>query len=878
VTLFAGQAGNLNTQRASQIFGFAGMAIAVVALVGWRASLPLLSSWGSAAMTPMSAMNHAALGVALMHPGKDSRFSFVVSLVVIATAALDFAINRGLVSQAIVPGFEEAWFRSQSGMPSATALAAAALALSRFERHYFVAIMLSGVAALLAVFAVLGYLTGFDMLRGTVRSPGLPTAVSLLCIVIGIVLRIGTIPAPHRSRPLWRLLVLLACAVIAPLLLLAVYTGFRITDAQLDQANKDLMNDARTLSGEVDREIVSEIEKLQALAVSPSLRQGDFAAFQRQAEASLAFRRGGNIMLVDRNMQQLVNTWVPFGTPLEKAAIPEPVERALATGEPQIAGLFSGSETQQLVLGIFVPVQIDGENRYALVRPVDQSALASLVAARRQRPDLHVAISDAAGRIIVRSEQEDTFVGKPLLAPPGHCPGAGVAFEFTDSAGRPSLGAYACSDLTRWQTAVWEPKELLDASVRALWWTVLWTAVLAFTLVVALALWLSRIVAHSVDHAARAAIALGKGGPLVLDGTPVAEVNILMAELQRTAAKRQTAEQQLQASKDRLQLAFDATQLGWWQYDPRRATALMDARCRDIFGVTAAEIPIEDIIERVHPDDREIFRANREAALDPTNPKPYLRHEYRVRRPDGTVCWVETNALANFEGSGRERRVVNVGGTVQDITERKEREEKEHLLMREINHRAKNMLSVVDSIAHQTAARSPEDFVERFSERIQALSANQDLLVRNEWQGVDVGDLVRAQLAHFADLVSSRIAVRGPKLRLNPASAQAIGLALHELATNAGKYGSLSTDKGRVDIGWDTSDDTFTMTWTEREGPPVSSPTRRGFGTVVIKSMTERGVRGTVDFDYAPSGVTWHLTCPAANALEPGWGPGGVTH
>src|SRR5712675_1964753 len=145
---------------------------------------------------------------------------------------------------------------------------------------------------------------------------------------------------------------------------------------------------------------------------------------------------------------------------------------------------------------------------------------------------------------------------------------------------------------------------------------------------------------------------------------------------------------------------------------------------------------------------------------------------------------------------------MGLRGTITDITERKEREERDHLLMREINHRAKNMLSVVDAIAHQTATRAPEDFIERFSERIQALAANQDLLIRNEWRGVEVEDLVCAQLAPFADLIGSRVVVRGPRLRLNAASAQAIGLALHELTTNAGKYGALSTDRGRVDICW----------------------------------------------------------------------------
>jgi two-component sensor histidine kinase len=211
---------------------------------------------------------------------------------------------------------------------------------------------------------------------------------------------------------------------------------------------------------------------------------------------------------------------------------------------------------------------------------------------------------------------------------------------------------------------------------------------------------------------------------------------------------------------------------------------------------------------------------------------------------------------------------VSFIGTVQDITERKEHQERGHLLMREINHRAKNMLSVVDAIAHQTAAKTPEDFIERFSERIQALSANQDLLIRNDWHGVEARDLVRAQLAPFADHIGSRIVVRGPSLRLNAASAQAIGLALHELATNAGKYGALSTDTGRVDIGWGTEGDTFAMSWTERNGPPLCVPDRRGFGSIVMEAMAERSLNGRVELLYPLSGLTWRLACPAANALE----------
>jgi PAS domain S-box-containing protein len=351
---------------------------------------------------------------------------------------------------------------------------------------------------------------------------------------------------------------------------------------------------------------------------------------------------------------------------------------------------------------------------------------------------------------------------------------------------------------------------------------------------------------------------------------PLASYCVILIGRMRMAIEREQAERALRASKDRLQLCLDAAHLGWWQYDPLRRTGSGDARANEIHDFDIAEnekVALEELLKRVHPDDVGGVEVAIATALDPGDPKPFV-HEYRIRRQDGSVRWVENHGLAYFEGAGSERRVVSFVGTLADITERKEREERERLLMREINHRAKNMLSVVDAIAHQTATRNPEDFIDRFSERVQALSANQDLLIQNAWHGVETEDLVRAQLAPFADLIGSRIVVRGPKLCLNAASAQAIGLALHELATNAGKYGALSTDAGRLDIGWGADSDTFRMTWTEREGPAVSAPKRRGFGTTVMEAMVARSVDGAVDLHYHPSGLRWRLTCPVVKALE----------
>ena len=877
VTLSVGEVGNRTRQRASQAAGLAAVIIAAVVLIGGWAGLPLLSSWGPGLppMRPSTALCIAALGLALVRSGKDSRFAFAVGLAVLAAAA----VGLGLILLDIDPGPLDPWLAPRAAMEGpgpvsfrvakvaalALAFAGGALALGRFERHRLAATMLSGIAGAFAVFALLGYVTGIDTLYGaaSVSSPALPATVGLLCVAAGIILRIGTMPVLRKPRPLWQLLVMLGCAIVAPLLLYGAYAGFRMADAQLRDVQEDLAIEARTLSANIDRYIMGEIERLHALAASPSLRQGDFAEFQQQAEASLTLRRSGAIVLIDRNMQQLVNTRVPYGKILPKASVPEAMERVLATGKPEVTGLFWSLVAKQLLVTIIVPVKIDGENRYALARSPDQHDIVRLVAATELPAgwQAQAVVSDAAHLIIASSEQADPFIGKELPPAQRHGAGPGGVFEFIDSEGRPSLEASTRSELTGWETAVWAPKALLEAPVRAQWRTLGVSALLAIALVVGLALWLGRIIAHSVGHAARAAIAAGEGGPLLPSGTPVAEVNTLMAELRETTDL-------LRESKDRLQLALNAAQLGSWQYDPLTRIVTGDARCQEIFDVAENEADIEELLKPVHPDDLERLWTAIAASLDPVDPKRSAT-EFRLRRRNGEVRWVETLGLGHFEGAGRERRAVRMAGTAQDITERKEREEKEHLLMREINHRAKNMLSVVDAIAHQTVTRSPEDFIERFSERIQALSANQDLLVRNEWNGVEIADLVRAQLAHFADLIGSRIAMHGPKLRLNPASAQAIGLALHELATNAGKYGSLSTDAGRVDVSWASDGDTLTMSWTEREGPLVSAPKRRGFGTIVMETMAERSVGGKVDLDYPPSGLTWRLTCPAANALEP---------
>jgi PAS domain S-box-containing protein len=285
--------------------------------------------------------------------------------------------------------------------------------------------------------------------------------------------------------------------------------------------------------------------------------------------------------------------------------------------------------------------------------------------------------------------------------------------------------------------------------------------------------------------------------------------------------------------------------------------------CR-IVGWPINELLTKSLEDINHPDDLEADLARvqqiRLGEIDNYDV------EKRYLRKDGGIVWTRLTVSCVRKS---DRSIDYLVIVIQDISARKHAEEQVYFLMREANHRVKNLLGLVEVTARQTVAGHPEDFIGRFTERVQALAANQDLLVQNQWHRASLEDLVRAQLAHFADLVGSRITAHGPKLHLNAAAAQAVGLALHELATNAGKYGALSTEAGRVDVGWQLDSDTVTMSWTERDGPPVRPPERRGFGSTVIEGMAKQTVSGEVQLNYAPSGLEWRLTCPAANALEP---------
>ena len=325
------------------------------------------------------------------------------------------------------------------------------------------------------------------------------------------------------------------------------------------------------------------------------------------------------------------------------------------------------------------------------------------------------------------------------------------------------------------------------------------------------------------------------------------------------------AMKQLRESDERFHtLADNISQLAWMA-DSQGWIFWYNQRWYDYTGTTLEEMQGWGWKNVHHPDhvDRVVERIQK--SWDSGEP---WEDTFPLRGKDGEYRWFLSRALPIHDEKGR---IVRWFGTNTDVTEQKEREEQIRWLMREVNHRSKNILALVQAIARQTAAADPADFIERFQERIHGLSASQDLLVKSGWQGVGIVDLIKSQLAHFKDLIGSHIQLDGPELVVTSTAAQAIGMVLHELGTNAGKYGALSDEKGTVSIEWreqgSGEDREFLIRWQESGGPTVAPPTRQGFGSVVIQKMVGASLGAATELTFAPAGVCWQLRGPSVKVV-----------
>lgn len=654
-------------------------------------------------------------------------------------------------------------------------------------------------------------------------------------------------------------------AVLLPVLLFAAAGFVRWVASERAQEVERVQQHATTLARAVDSALQGYLNVTEVLAGTRHLRVGDLATFDDIARDAAA-KAGGDFGLIDRTFRQLINTRAERGAALPRVGQIDSTKLVFDTGKGLVSGLYVGAVSQKFSFAVRVPVWVDGEVRYVLNYVPEKDAIFDVVEQTVRPAGWYGAVIDGNGRIIARSERDSDYMGKSAAADfLAQLTGTSGLVESKDLEGRLSTTAYHATTLGDWRVIVWAPKALLQEPVNQAQSMVLSLILVTLLLSVTAAWVVGRTITAPTVRLVREAQALGSGLSVEFRPAVMREANIIGRALKEAADEIAVREARLRDSEARFRNMADHAPVMIWVTDPQGSASYLSASWYEFTGRPAQSGLGRGWLEPVHPEDRERTLSTLLQASDERLP---VSVEYRMRRADGQWRWVIDSAQPRM---GRNRRFLGYIGSVVDITERRQREEQINLLMREVNHRSKNMLGLVLAVARQTLATNPVDFVARFTERIQAMSASQDLLVNNDWQGVDIGELLTVQLAHFADLMGKRISLDGPPLRLLPAAAQSLGMALHELSTNAGKYGALSSDSGRVDVHWNVQpgqDPMFVLDWHESGGPPVVPPERRGFGSTVVGPMVRLGTGGTVELDYDEAGVRWTLTCPADAVID----------
>ncbi len=338
-------------------------------------------------------------------------------------------------------------------------------------------------------------------------------------------------------------------------------------------------------------------------------------------------------------------------------------------------------------------------------------------------------------------------------------------------------------------------------------------------------------------------------------------------ELEMRVAERTAT---LRDSEARLQLALSAGRAGTWDYDIAADRAICSEAHFRLLGVEPApsgETSSELWMTAILPEDRAAFQAAWQRA---EKSRELFASEYRIRRQDdGDIVHLHATGEFTYDLAGK---AVRFRGVVFDVTELKRHQQRQQVLINELNHRVKNTLAIVQSIAMQTLrGQSEVQAREDFIARLTTLARGHDLLALESWEGASLSEVVSRAIEPHSDSKRIRVAVDSPSVWMPPRQALALTMALHELCTNAAKYGALSNETGYVELSWKILEggDRFRLTWHEHGGPTVEKPHRRGFGSMLLERGLKQDLGGDVQIEFRPAGVRCTIEAPAPRSFEP---------
>jgi len=317
--------------------------------------------------------------------------------------------------------------------------------------------------------------------------------------------------------------------------------------------------------------------------------------------------------------------------------------------------------------------------------------------------------------------------------------------------------------------------------------------------------------------------------------------------------------------------ALDAGGVGYWEYDLRNQALQVSSQVKALFGVRGDdEFTLQHWLGSLSPEDR----ARRDRAVESAQRTGAdYDVEYRLTEQDR---WVNVRGKVIYDPQGHPRRMI---GVVLDVSDRHQAfaavaasEQRHRLLTNELNHRVKNTLATIQSIARHTARRagSVDEFRQAFEDRLMALSATHNVLTQASWEAADISALLAHELAPYP---AEQVQVSGPAVMLPARQVLALGMIFHELTTNAAKYGALSTAAGRLNVRWARLDvggqaPLLALEWRETGGPLVSPPTRSGFGSRLVKASVEQDLGGSLALEFNPTGLVCRIEAPLQRTGE----------
>jgi two-component sensor histidine kinase len=641
-----------------------------------------------------------------------------------------------------------------------------------------------------------------------------------------------------------------------PIALVAGLLAYNLLENAAQKTRSEVEDRVRLLRSAIELRIANVIEDLEVLTRSPALQKNNLSEFREHAIEVVNVIGAIGIVLVEPDGQQIMSTRQAIGAVLPKRASLETQNRALQTGTLQVSNLVHSAADGQPIISVEAPVRISGQARYVLAIGLSSKYLSDVM--KEAVPAQMIgSIIDRQGILISRWPLLDgaDLVGKPTIPEVRERIGQSSAFwiKTISRTGEPYYSSFLRSNQTGWSINVALPREMVDGPFRR--------NILRFVAVVIttgfISLLFTRLVAARLISALASleqqVVRLGEAKPIDPALGAVAEINRMQYVLRDVGGNIATAEEAIERERSLLEATVQTMPIGVLLVTPEGRISLVNRKMLEIWKL----------------DDKRSIHDQNELLWQHLDGTPYQQSEWPViqairfgkhivgqealSKVDGKICNVVINAVPVRDGMGR---IIGAVSACYDVTDLRQAMNRQQILLDEINHRVKNTLAAVQSVARLSvlSATTINEYIVAFEQRLFALSAAYNLLTENNWEGVNLRTIVEQILAPYAD--AERVKIDGPVITLSPKLALAVAAAVQELATNAAKYGALSSARGRIEIWWAYQDDNYiTFRWIETGGPLVHIPTRRGFGSKFIQEALAADTGWKVEVQYLPQGA-----------------------